>query len=64
MSNAEYVPSPTEWVRDQVELYEGSHGAEGYELRDSGLPVNLVTNKGRNTGATRKTRPRGRRPTI
>jgi deazaflavin-dependent oxidoreductase (nitroreductase family) len=55
MSNDEYVPSPTEWVRDQVKLYEESDGAEGYELRDSGLPVVLVTNKGRNTGAIRKT---------
>lgn len=55
MSNAEYVPSPTEWVRNQVELYESTDGAEGHELRDSGLPVIIVTNKGRNTGATRKT---------
>ena len=55
MSNGEYVPSPTEWVRDQVKLYEESNGAEGYELRDSGLPVIVVTNRGRNTGAVRKT---------
>jgi len=55
MSNGEYVPSPTEWVRDQVKLYEESDGAEGYELRDSGLPVIVVTNRGRNSGAIRKT---------
>ena len=55
MSDAEYIASPTEWVRNQVELYESSNGTEGYELRDSGLPVILVTNNGRKTGAIRKT---------
>jgi len=49
----EYIPSPTGWVAEQVELYESSDGAEGTTLR--GLPVIIVTNKGRKTGATRKT---------
>ena len=49
----EYIPSPTEWVRDQVELYESSGGTEGTTLRD--LPVIVVTNKGNKTGAIRKT---------
>ena len=52
---SEYIPSPREWVRDQVELYEGSGGAEGLTLRDTGLPVIIVTNRGRRTGAIRKT---------
>ena len=52
---AEYIPSPTQWVREQVELYESSGGAEGTELRDSGLPVIVVTNRGNKTGAIRKT---------
>ena len=52
---AEYVPSPTEWVREQVELYEASGGMEGTELRDSGLPVIVVTNSGNKTGFIRKT---------
>ena len=52
---SEYIPSPREWVRDQVELYEGSQGKEGLTLRDTGLPVIIVTNKGRRTGAVRKT---------
>ncbi len=52
---AEYIPSPAEWVRDQVELYESSGGTEGTELRDSGLPVVIVTNRGNKTGAIRKT---------
>lgn len=51
----EYIPSPVEWVRNQVELYEGSDGAEGTTLRDTGLPVIIVTNTGNKTGATRKT---------
>ena len=52
---AEYIPSTTDWVRDQVELYEGSGGAEGTTLRDTGLPVIIVTNRGNQTGAIRKT---------
>ena len=52
---AEYIPSPTQWVREQVELYEGSGGTDGTELRDSGLPVIIVTNRGNKTGAVRKT---------
>ena len=51
----EYIPSPTEWVREQVELYEGSGGTEGTTLRDTGLPVIIVTNRGNKTGAIRKT---------
>ncbi len=50
---AEYVPSPTEWVRNQVELYESTNGAEGNDLR--GMAVVIVTHRGRNTGAIRKT---------
>lgn len=52
---ADYVPSTTEWVRDQVELYERTNGAEGNTLRDSGMPVIIVTNTGNKTGAVRKT---------
>ena len=50
---AEYIPSPTEWVRNQVELYESSGGTEGTLL--NGMAVIIVTNKGRKTGAIRKT---------
>ncbi len=52
---SEYIPSTREWVRDQVELYEGSGGTEGLTLRETGLPVIIVTNKGRRTGGIRKT---------
>lgn len=51
----EYIPSPRQWVREQVELYESSGGTEGLTLRDTGLPVIIVTNRGRKTGAVRKT---------
>lgn len=52
---AEYIPSPRQWVRDQVELYEGSGGTQGTTLRDTGLPVVIVTHTGNKTGAIRKT---------
>jgi deazaflavin-dependent oxidoreductase (nitroreductase family) len=51
----EYIPSPREWVRDQVELYESSGGTKGITLRDTGLPVIIVTHSGNKTGAIRKT---------
>jgi deazaflavin-dependent oxidoreductase (nitroreductase family) len=53
--DGEYVPSSAAWVRDQVEEYEGSGGASGTTLRDTGLPVVIVTNTGAKTGAVRKT---------
>ena len=40
---AEYVPSPREWVANQVELYESSGGTAGLTLRDTGMPVIVVT---------------------
>ena len=52
---AEYIPSTRDWVREQVESYEGSNGAEANTLRDTGLPVIIVTNQGNKTGAVRKT---------
>ena len=52
---AEYIPSPTDWVREQVEQYEGSGGTEATQLRDTGFPVIIVTNQGNQTGAIRKT---------
>jgi len=54
-SMAQYIPSPRDWVREQVELYERTNGAEGNTLRDTGLPVIIVTHVGNKTGAIRKT---------
>ena len=51
---SEYIPSPQQWVAEQVELYEGSGGTAGLTLRDTGLPVIIVTHRGRKTGAIRK----------
>jgi deazaflavin-dependent oxidoreductase (nitroreductase family) len=50
----EYEPSPAQWVRDQVELYEGSGGKEGNTLRETGLPVIVVTTLGVKSGKIRK----------
>ena len=52
---AEYIPSTSAWVRDQVKLYEGSGGTDATTLLDTGLPVIIVTNHGNRTGAIRKT---------
>jgi deazaflavin-dependent oxidoreductase (nitroreductase family) len=52
---SEYIPSPRAWVAEQVERYESSGGTEALTLRDTGLPVIIVTNRGRKTGAIRKT---------
>ena len=51
---AEYIPPALDWVREQVELYEGSGGKEGTTLRDTGLPCILVTHMGNKTGGIRK----------
>ncbi|MFB7496203.1 nitroreductase family deazaflavin-dependent oxidoreductase [Streptomyces sp. NPDC056161] len=51
----EYEPSPAEWVREQVELYESSGGTRGTTLRDTGLPVIVLTSRGARSGKIRKT---------
>jgi F420H(2)-dependent quinone reductase len=54
-ADGDYAPSTAGWVRDQVELYESSGGTRGTTLRDTGLPVVIVTNRGVRTGKQRKT---------
>ena len=51
----EYEPSTWQWVRDQVETYERTNGQEANTLRDTGLPIIIVTTRGRKTGKLRKT---------
>ena len=51
----EYEPSTWKWVRDQVETYERTGGREANTLRDSGLPIIIVTTRGNKTGKLRKT---------
>lgn len=50
----EYIPPALDWVRKQVELYEGSGGKEGTTLLDTGMPCIIVTHIGNKSGATRK----------
>jgi deazaflavin-dependent oxidoreductase (nitroreductase family) len=50
----EYEPSPAQWVRDQVDAYERSGGREANTLRDTGLPVVVVTTRGAKSGKLRK----------
>lgn len=50
----EYIPPAIDWVREQVELYEGSGGVKGTTLRDTGLPCIIVTHIGGKTGGIRK----------
>jgi F420H(2)-dependent quinone reductase len=50
----EYVPSAAGWVRNQVEAYERSGGREANTLRDTGLPVIIVTMRGNKSGDVRK----------
>ncbi|NEC84345.1 nitroreductase family deazaflavin-dependent oxidoreductase [Streptomyces sp. SID12501] len=51
----EYEASPTQWVREQVELYESSGGTEGTTLLDTGMPVVLLTTRGARSGKIRRT---------
>ncbi len=49
-----YEPSPAEWVRDQVAEYESSGGERANTLRDTGLPIIVVTTCGNKSGHLRK----------
>jgi F420H(2)-dependent quinone reductase len=51
----EYEPSTIGWVREQVEEYEASGGTRALTLRDTGLPVVIVTSRGVKSGKLRKT---------
>ena len=47
-----YEPSPWDWVRDQIEKYESTNGAEGTELE--GKPCVILWTRGRHSGTVRK----------
>ncbi len=49
----EYVPSTSDWVREQVAEYEASGGTRANTLRDTGIPVIVVTMQGL-SGVVRK----------
>jgi deazaflavin-dependent oxidoreductase (nitroreductase family) len=50
----EYQPSASAWVADQVAEYEASGGTRANTLRDTGLPIVIVTMVGAKTGKVRK----------
>ncbi len=50
----EYEPSTTAWVREQVEAYEASGGTEAGTLRETGIPIIVMTCRGKSSGKLRK----------
>jgi len=50
----EYEPSPQDWVSDQVAEYESSGGQRANTLRDTRMPVIIVTTRGNKSGKIRK----------
>ena len=54
MTDKEYLPPTIDWVRKQVEVYEGTNGEKGTTLLETGLPCIIVTHLGNKTGAIRK----------
>lgn len=52
--DGEYVPSTSDWVREQIETYERTGGREANTLRDTGIPIIVVTMRGASTGFVRK----------
>jgi deazaflavin-dependent oxidoreductase (nitroreductase family) len=53
-SDETYLPSAYGWVREQVEAYEASGGRTANTLRDTGLPIVVLTMRGAKTGKIRK----------
>ena len=51
----EYEPSTWDWVAEQASAYEASNGSEANTLRDTGLPIIIVTTRGHRSGTIRKT---------
>jgi len=49
-----YGESTWGWVAEQVEQYEASGGAEANTLRDTGIPIIVMTTIGHKSGLVRK----------
>src|SRR5271154_3842907 len=49
-----YEPSTMSWVADQVAEYETSGGEQANTLRDTGIPIIVVTTLGATSGKVRK----------
>ena len=52
MSDTDYIPSPTGWVRDQVEKIEATGDTRSVHIMN--LPVVMLTMRGKKTGGIRK----------
>ena len=50
----EYEPSTSPWVAEQVAAYEASGGTRANTLRDTGMPIVIVTMRGVKSGKVRK----------
>ncbi len=51
-TDSDYVPSPSTWVREQVETIEATGDTRSVQVLDR--PVVLMSMRGRRSGATRK----------
>lgn len=52
--HGEYEPSTQQWVRDQVERFEATHGREANVLERTGDPIVVITSVGARSGKLRK----------
>jgi len=52
--DGDYEPSALDWVRDQIAEYEASGGQRANTLRETGIPIIVVTMRGRTSGKVRK----------
>ena len=52
--NGTYVPSATEWVRNNVDEYEESNGEKGGTLPGTRYPIVVITSVGAKSGHLRK----------
>jgi len=49
-----YIPSTIDWVAEHIAEYEASGGTRATTLRDTGIPIIVVTMRGQRSGAVRK----------
>ncbi|WP_428119895.1 nitroreductase family deazaflavin-dependent oxidoreductase [Candidatus Poriferisodalis sp.] len=52
--DGDYGPSTWDWVEEQADAYEASAGTDANTLRDTGLPIIVMTTLGHRTGLVRK----------
>jgi len=52
--DGDYEPSTWGWVAEQVTAYEASGGTEANTLRDTGIPIIVMTTIGHKSGKVRK----------